>query len=168
MLHLVSISSDCANAYWDILIYRYIHHTITPDEIQMHFRPGRGGSMPENPSHATITIETTDPMTNKREIKRYNCQYDNCSRTYSTVGNLRTHMKTHKGKLHYWDMLLSGLSMLTVYWEYWYSGACFAMVNCDWMGSLPPGTCSLINLRWRTIFVSISWWYKLELQKFDW
>lgn len=63
----------------------------------MHFRPGKNGSMPENPSHATITIETTDPMTNKREIKRYNCQYDGCSRTYSTVGNLRTHMKTHKG-----------------------------------------------------------------------
>ena len=66
----------------------------------MNFCPGKDSAIPENPSHATITIESTDPMTNKREIKRYNCQYDRCSRTYSTVGNLRTHMKTHKGILH--------------------------------------------------------------------
>ena len=63
----------------------------------MHINPGNSGSMPENPSHATITIEATDPATNKKEIKRYRCEYDGCSRTYSTVGNLRTHMKTHKG-----------------------------------------------------------------------
>lgn len=63
----------------------------------MHINPGKSGSMPENPSHATITIEATDPATNMKEIKRYRCEYDGCSRTYSTVGNLRTHMKTHKG-----------------------------------------------------------------------
>lgn len=63
----------------------------------MHINPGNSGRMPKNPSHATITIESTDPKTHKREIKRYNCEYDGCTRTYSTVGNLRTHMKTHKG-----------------------------------------------------------------------
>jgi len=78
-------------------MFRYIHHTISSDEIYMHINPGNSGSMPENPSHATITIEATDPATNKKEIKRYRCEYDGCSRTYSTVGNLRTHMKTHKG-----------------------------------------------------------------------
>lgn len=77
--------------------YRYIHHTISSDQIYMHINPGKSGSMPENPSHATITIEATDPATNMKEIKRYRCEYDGCSRTYSTVGNLRTHMKTHKG-----------------------------------------------------------------------
>jgi len=28
----------------------YIHHTITPDEIQMNFCPGKDSARPENPS----------------------------------------------------------------------------------------------------------------------
>ncbi|XP_023290421.1 zinc finger E-box-binding homeobox 1 isoform X2 [Orussus abietinus] len=79
----------------------YIHHTISPDEIYMRIRPGQGDSMPEDPSHATITIESTDPDTNQKHISRYTCEYDGCSRTYSTVGNLRTHMKTHKGEYRF-------------------------------------------------------------------
>lgn len=80
-------------------IFRYIHHTIKHDEITVHIRPGFNTSMPEHPSHATITIETMDPQTKEREIKRFRCEYDGCPRSYSTVGNLRTHMKTHKGEL---------------------------------------------------------------------
>lgn len=63
----------------------------------MRIQVGEDGDMPEFPSHATITIEATDPATKQTQVKRYKCDYDGCTRTYSTVGNLRTHMKTHKG-----------------------------------------------------------------------
>ncbi|XP_050538797.1 zinc finger protein 507-like [Daktulosphaira vitifoliae] len=33
--------------------------------------------------------------------KRHNCEFTGCKRTYSTVGNLRTHMKTHKGEYRF-------------------------------------------------------------------
>ncbi|XP_046743129.1 uncharacterized protein LOC124409510 [Diprion similis] len=79
----------------------YIYHTIRSDEIYMRIHPGQNDSMPDDPSHATITIESTDPDTNQKHISRYTCEYDGCTRTYSTVGNLRTHMKTHKGEYRF-------------------------------------------------------------------
>ncbi|KAJ8985567.1 hypothetical protein NQ317_011527 [Molorchus minor] len=76
----------------------YIQHTVSLDEIYMQINPGSSSKMPNEPSHATLTITSTNPDTKEITINRFHCEYDGCSRTYSTVGNLRTHMKTHKGE----------------------------------------------------------------------
>ncbi|XP_061196065.1 zinc finger protein 76-like [Saccostrea echinata] len=78
---------------------RYIHNTISDDRIEMSIYPGmRGVPANFNPSHATITVESCDPKTKEKEVRRFQCDYNGCTRTYSTAGNLRTHQKTHKGE----------------------------------------------------------------------
>lgn len=75
----------------------YIHHTISQDSIRMQINPGNS-PMPRNPSHLTLTIESRDQSSGRKEIKRFRCTYEGCPRTYSTAGNLKTHQKTHTGE----------------------------------------------------------------------
>lgn len=67
----------------------------------MHINTGSENKLQSEPSHATLTVTSTNPDTKETIVNRFHCEYDGCSRTYSTVGNLRTHMKTHKGKTQY-------------------------------------------------------------------
>jgi hypothetical protein len=80
------------HVFW--FINRYILHSIGPNSIRMYINPGSQSI--SQPTHATLTVESTNPETNQKQVKRFNCEYDGCSRTYSTVGNLKTHLKTHK------------------------------------------------------------------------
>ncbi|XP_078279038.1 metal regulatory transcription factor 1 isoform X2 [Rhinoraja longicauda] len=75
----------------------YVHHTISPDQIQFTINPG-STPMPRNIEGATLTLQSECPETKVREVKRYQCTFEGCPRTYSTAGNLRTHQKTHRGE----------------------------------------------------------------------
>ncbi|XP_034730719.1 metal regulatory transcription factor 1 isoform X2 [Etheostoma cragini] len=75
----------------------YVHHTISPDQIQFTINPG-STRMPRNIEGATLTLHSECPETKLREVKRYQCMFEGCTRTYSTAGNLRTHQKTHRGE----------------------------------------------------------------------
>ncbi|XP_028984357.1 metal regulatory transcription factor 1 [Betta splendens] len=81
----------------DAMSQGYVHHTISPDQIQFTINPG-STPMPRNIEGATLTLHSECPETKQREVKRYQCMFEGCTRTYSTAGNLRTHQKTHRGE----------------------------------------------------------------------
>nr|XP_012149461.1 PREDICTED: zinc finger protein 148-like [Megachile rotundata] len=78
-----------------------IHRTASPDEIYTHIQFDQDDTLQTESKYTTVTIENIVPDTSQKHIGRYTCEYEGCSRTYSTVGNLRTHMKTHKGEYRF-------------------------------------------------------------------
>lgn len=66
----------------------------------MQINPGNK-PMPENLSHAVITVESRNQETNQKEYKKFRCDYEGCSKIYSTAGNLKTHQKTHTGDISF-------------------------------------------------------------------
>ncbi|XP_054732924.1 uncharacterized protein LOC129240886 isoform X1 [Anastrepha obliqua] len=75
----------------------YVEVNNQPDELSLCIRPGALHKQKGEPTHATVTtFENSDDA-----LGRYNCNYENCNRSYSTIGNLRTHLKTHKGEYRF-------------------------------------------------------------------
>ncbi|KAM8977381.1 metal regulatory transcription factor 1 [Pelodytes ibericus] len=81
----------------DAMSQGYVQHIISPDQIHLTINPG-STPMPRNIEGATLTLHSECPETKQKEIKRYQCTFEGCLRTYSTAGNLRTHQKTHRGE----------------------------------------------------------------------
>ncbi|XP_069478758.1 metal regulatory transcription factor 1 [Ambystoma mexicanum] len=81
----------------DGMAHGYVQHIISADQIHLTINPG-STPMPRNIEGATLTLQSECPETNMREVKRYQCSFEGCPRTYSTAGNLRTHQKTHRGE----------------------------------------------------------------------
>ena len=61
----------------------FIHHTISPDQIQMQITPEYGFIMPEDIQGATLTVTTKNPNTLLKEVKHYDCQYQGFKRKYT-------------------------------------------------------------------------------------
>ncbi|KAE8624287.1 hypothetical protein XENTR_v10005899 [Xenopus tropicalis] len=81
----------------DAMSQGYVQHIISPDQIHLTINPG-STPMPRNIEGATLTLQSECPETKQKEVKRYQCTFEGCPRTYSTAGNLRTHQKTHRGE----------------------------------------------------------------------
>ncbi|XP_075460881.1 metal regulatory transcription factor 1 [Ascaphus truei] len=81
----------------DAISQGYVQHIISMDQIHVTINPG-STPMPRNIEGATLTLHSECPETKQKEIKRFQCTFEGCLRTYSTQGNLRTHQKTHRGE----------------------------------------------------------------------
>ncbi len=51
----------------------------------------------ENISHSSGMYSPSDMMMMNSDGKKFICGYNGCFRSYTTAGNLKTHVKIHRG-----------------------------------------------------------------------
>ncbi|XP_075159807.1 metal response element-binding Transcription Factor-1 [Haematobia irritans] len=74
----------------------YMEVNNEPDELSFCIRPGALHKHKGETTYSNNSFESSD-----ESLSRYKCNYENCNRSYSTIGNLRTHLKTHKGEYRF-------------------------------------------------------------------
>lgn len=86
-----------------IFVYSFVHYNFqTNSYVQYDVQPQNDIVSQEGfQDDLSQSSFSNDTPSDHLDIKRHNCEFTGCKRTYSTVGNLRTHMKTHKGTLCY-------------------------------------------------------------------
>uniref|UniRef100_A0A1B0FAQ2 C2H2-type domain-containing protein n=1 Tax=Glossina morsitans morsitans TaxID=37546 RepID=A0A1B0FAQ2_GLOMM len=93
---LPMLEANTNPSYMNLANDSYMEVNNEPDELLFCIRPGALHKQKGEPTYTTVSFESSD-----ESLSRYKCNYENCYRSYSTIGNLRTHLKTHKGEYRF-------------------------------------------------------------------
>ncbi|XP_050434863.1 zinc finger protein 76-like [Adelges cooleyi] len=80
--------------------FSFVQYNFQPSDFARQNDSASQDAFQDELSQSSFSNNDTPPDQSDTN-KRHNCEFIGCKRTYSTVGNLRTHMKTHKGEYRF-------------------------------------------------------------------